>query len=82
MRADEGKAMSFSAARRASHGSDCPRYPARRLLRQPHKRETIATADPRNPGMSVKFFERLAGPRGELIREAHHGNGDGVAYAG
>ena len=33
-------------------------------------------------GMSVKFFERLAGPRGELIREAHHGNGDGVAYAG
>jgi hypothetical protein len=32
--------------------------------------------------MSVKFFERLAGPRGELIREAHHGNGDGVAYAG
>jgi hypothetical protein len=35
----------------------------RRLLRQPHKRETIAIADPRNPGISVKFVERLAGSR-------------------
>jgi hypothetical protein len=56
------------------------RHDARCASRTNARRLPLRTREIR--GMSVKFFERLAGPRGELIREAHHGNGDGVAYAG